>query len=251
MDRNEQNNRIKEAINIAKQGDLPRAREMITEVVDHNPENDQALLAYAFIAPNKLEAEQVLEEVLRINPNNITALKQLAKLRNEPIPKPQADMGTAAPFTEVPAQTPAFEPGTYQENELKPSKPIFEEAESSTVDIFQETQSQYLPCIQCGKPTVDGGTYCEDCKREIKQKRQVVENPLGGMNAMNLEKKVDQLIAIQKEQQQELRKISRAAQLYFWLTIIGFVLFLGYLCIMLFGFTSLLGGTGGFNLPWQ
>jgi hypothetical protein len=66
---------------------------------------------------------------------------------------------------------------------------------------------------------------------------------------MELEKKVDQLIAIQEEQQRELRKISRAAQLYFWLTIIGFVLSLGYVCIMVFGLTSLIGGSGGFNFP--
>lgn len=251
MDRNEQNNRIKEAIHVAKQGDLPRAREMITEVVDHDPENDQALLAYAFIAPNKLEAEQVLEEVLRINPNNVTALKQLAKLRNEPGFKPQADAAAVSPFTDVPPQTPAFEPGTYLEDEPNPPEPIFEEAESTKVDIFQETPTQNLPCIQCGKPTLDGGNYCEDCKREINQKRQAIQSPLGGIDSMELEKKVDQLIAIQKEQQQELRKISRAAQLYFWLTIIGFVLSLGYICIMVFGLTSLIGGTGGFNFPLQ
>lgn len=189
MDRNEQNNRIKEAIQIAKQGDLPRAREMITEVVDHNPENDQALLAYAFIAPNKLEAEQVLEEVLRINPNNVTALKQLAKLKNDPDFKPQADSTPISPFTEAPIQTPAFEPGTYQEEEPTPAKSVFEETETSREDLFQETTPKNLPCIQCGKPTVGGGTYCDDCKREINQKRQAVESPLGGMNVMELEKK--------------------------------------------------------------
>lgn len=251
MDRNEQNNRIKEAIHIAKQGDLPRAREMITEIVDHDPENDQALLAYAFIAPNKLEAEQVLEEVLRINPNNITALKQLAKLRNDPSFTPPTETTTVSPFTEMPSQTPAFEPGTYLDEQTTPKEPVLEETETSKVGIFQETAPESLPCIQCGKPTTSNSNYCEDCKREINHKRQAIESPLGGMTAMELEKKVDQLIAIQEEQQQELRKISRAAQLYFWLTIIGFVLSLGYVCIMVFGLTSLIGGSSGFNFPTQ
>lgn len=248
MDRTEQNNRIKEAINIAKQGDLPRAREMITEVVDHDPENDQALLAYAFIAPNKLEAEQVLEEVLRINPTNVTALKQLAKLRDDPSFKSKTDAAAVSPFTENAPQIPAFEPGSYLEDEPAPPEPVFEEAQSTPVDLDQSSATTNLPCIQCGKPTQAGSNYCEDCQDQINQKRRAVESPLGGIDSMELENKVNELIAIQKEQQQELRKISRAAQLYFWLTIIGFVLSLGYICIVVFGLTSMLGG---FNFPGQ
>lgn len=248
MDRNEINNLIKDAIKIAKQGDLTRAREMITVIVDEDPENEQALLAYAFIAPNKLEAEQVLEEVLRINPSNVTALKQLAKLRQA---ANSTGTGSAAPspFTTAPENTPVFKETAFSapvEEEPQYQSTTFQMGPSTTLTTpVGHTES----CVQCGKPAASGSSYCAECQKEISNKQKNYETLSGGMDQMALEKKINELIEIQKEQQDELRKISRAAQLYFWLTIIGFVFSLIYICVMIFVFPSLLGGLSGLDFP--
>ncbi len=250
---------IREAIKIAKNGDKVLARQMITEIVDLEPENEQALLAYAFIAPNTLEAEQVLEEVLRINPNNATALKQLAKLREfkqqsgDALPV-QASESTS-PFTEAPNHTDnftqAYDFGS-PSNEAFKTTTSFDPSEVNPTTQFSSFEPKKVSCKQCGKMIDAGFTYCEECQQEIEQKKhKLAASPVYPTNQKDLEKKIDKLIQIQLDQKDQLKSINRAAQLYFWVTIIGFVLSIGYLCFLIFGLSSLISGTSNIPFPTQ
>ncbi|PKO12451.1 MAG: hypothetical protein CVU39_23945 [Chloroflexi bacterium HGW-Chloroflexi-10] len=219
----ETNQKIKEAIAIAKQGDKNSARNMIIEILEKDATNENALLAYAFVAPNTAEAEEVLEEVLRLNPDNVTALKQLSKLRKDDLFTPTASTvpleKSASPFTSE-SYTQAEEKTDWQTT--TPQQPVS------------------LPCIRCGKPVYDGSNHCDSCKAELNQGKRALDASLGVENTVELEKKIERLIAIQKDQQQELKKISRAAQLFFWMTIVSIVLGIISFCIGIASSASLL-----------
>lgn len=78
---------LRDAVAAAKIGDKPLARSLLREILEANPNNEQAWLWRAAVAEDRSEAMSFLEKVLAINPQNRQALSTLAAYRIAPLPQ--------------------------------------------------------------------------------------------------------------------------------------------------------------------
>jgi hypothetical protein len=81
-------NQIHEAYHAAKSGDKLRARQIITEVLKSEPENERAWFLYAKVAESRQKSIQALEKVLEINPFNSVASRDLELLKQRQAASP-------------------------------------------------------------------------------------------------------------------------------------------------------------------
>lgn len=107
--------RLREAVAAAKLGHKGMARRLFRELVDTDPENEEAWLWNAALAETPDEAHRALVKVLDINPNNHHALNALAlqRLREAALRQQRAEAalgqkrqaeGGASPVNAQPAQ---------------------------------------------------------------------------------------------------------------------------------------------------
>jgi tetratricopeptide (TPR) repeat protein len=75
---------LKTAYKTAKAGDRPRARQLIKEVLEVEPNNDAAWFLYARIAGDMQKSIYCLKKVLEINPSHALAKQDLEKLSPDP-----------------------------------------------------------------------------------------------------------------------------------------------------------------------
>jgi twitching motility two-component system response regulator PilG len=96
---------LRDAVAAAKIGDKPLARALLREILESNPNNEQAWLWRAAVAEDRAEAMSFLEKVLAINPENRQALSTLAAYRIAP--PPSSNRNAAPPLGGVrPAGSP-------------------------------------------------------------------------------------------------------------------------------------------------
>lgn len=72
------------AYEIAKAGDRPKARQLVREILEAEPNNDAAWYLYAKIAGDRQKSIYCLEKVLEINPSHTRARQDLEKLTQIP-----------------------------------------------------------------------------------------------------------------------------------------------------------------------
>lgn len=72
-------------IQTARAGHKPNARMIFQQILDQDKENERAWLWMAAIAETPMERLRYLNTVLRINPNNLTALSQLDKMKKRKV----------------------------------------------------------------------------------------------------------------------------------------------------------------------
>ena len=70
-------------ISTARQGHKENARMIFRQVLDADKDNERAWLWMAQVAASREERVRYLQTVLRINPNNGTALKQLNQMKRK------------------------------------------------------------------------------------------------------------------------------------------------------------------------
>ena len=192
-----------QARELARQGDRPGARRILEDILQEQPANEDALLWHALVAPTKGEVIEGLQKVLEINPDNAQAQQRLARLR--------ASAGT-------PASTPSNStPFSYE--------PVKSAGPAAAAPAAFTTPDPVAAAAAYATPSTP------------------VEAPHGAGNSnAALVKRLDHLIALQEHTGQQIDKINRVAQFFFWLTIIGLVLgvlgvvlsFLGALSLMNF-----------------
>lgn len=68
-------------IRAARAGNKPNARVLFQQVLDQDKENERAWLWMATVAETPMDRIRYLNTVLRINPNNQIALRELDKMR--------------------------------------------------------------------------------------------------------------------------------------------------------------------------
>ena len=74
---------LRTAYETAKAGDRPRARQLIKEILEVEPNNDAAWYLYAQIAENRQKSIYCLEKVLKINPSHVRAGQDLKRFKDE------------------------------------------------------------------------------------------------------------------------------------------------------------------------
>lgn len=192
--------KFSQARELARQGDRQAARQMLEEILQEVPDNEDVLLWFALLAPSKPEAVNGLKKVLEINPNNAQAQQRLAKL--------QGGSG-------VPASTPSnSNPFAYESSKA-------EEPAAKAPPAFTAEAASYTPAA-----TVAPSTPLETPQRPIADAA--------------LLKRLDSLIVLQEHIDQQVKKINRVAQFFFWLAIISLVLSLISVCLAIAGVLPLL-----------
>ncbi len=81
---------LREAIVAYKAGNKPKARFLLDLAARQAPDSELVWLWRAYIAKTRAAAQEYVEEVLRINPNNAKALEWYAKLQPMPSTPPTA-----------------------------------------------------------------------------------------------------------------------------------------------------------------
>ena len=74
---------LNKAMTAIKAGDMKTARKILLEVLDDDPENEDAWLLLTRTTKNRVEQHEYLEKVLTINPNNEPARKALSLLERK------------------------------------------------------------------------------------------------------------------------------------------------------------------------
>ncbi len=191
-----------QARELARQGDRQAARQLLGEVLQQEPKNEEVLLWYALLAPTKAEVIDGLRIVLEINPNNVQAQQRLAKL--------QAGGG-------VPASTPS------NSNPFAFEAARSEEAPAASASTF--TADAAVPAAPAYTPAVSAAP----------------STPLDtSATSPALLKRLDTLIGLQEHMDRQINKINRVAQFFFWLAIVSLVLSLISVCLALAGLLPIL-----------
>jgi len=74
---------LRTAYESAKSGDRSRARQIVKEILEVEPNNDAAWYFYARIAENRQKSIDCLEKVLEINPSHVRASQDLERFKRE------------------------------------------------------------------------------------------------------------------------------------------------------------------------
>ncbi len=192
-----------QARELARQGDRQTARRMLEEILQEEPQNEEVLLWYALLAPTRADVIDGLQKVLEINPNNVQAQQRLAKLQGGS-GIPASTPSNSNPFAYEAARSeepPAASPVTFSAAEaVSPAAPAYIPAATSAPSTPVETSAA---------------------------------NPA-------LVKRIDTLIALQEHMDQQINKINRVAQFFFWLAIVSLVLSLISVCLALAGLLPIL-----------
>jgi hypothetical protein len=201
-----------QARELARQGDRPAARRLLEEILQEDPTNEDVLLWHALVSPTKAEAIEGLKKVLEINPDNTQAQQRLEKLQ----------AGSGVPAASPSNSTPfSYEP-TRSEESPTPAPPA----------TFTEPPAQNVPAAFASPSTP------LDAPAAVVTR----DNPA-------LLKRLDHLITLQEHMDQQINKINRVAQYFFWLSIIGFVLSLVSICLAVAGVIPLLSSAGNLVTP--
>jgi hypothetical protein len=86
-----------QAVEAARSGDRPKAREMVESVLQEDEENAQAWLLLARLAHNDDEARMALTTVLQLDPDNKKAADMLQKLEASPEAAPDEEIMPGVP----------------------------------------------------------------------------------------------------------------------------------------------------------
>ena len=94
-------NKLTQAIDYAKSGDKASARQLLTEIIQVEPNNELAWLWMSGVVAKTEQQAYCLEQVLRINPGNQHASQGLSRLKT--LASPSASQVPAAPEAQAPA----------------------------------------------------------------------------------------------------------------------------------------------------
>ena len=75
-----------EAIQLAQAGQREKAHQILQEIVRQDPDNESAWYWLASVTDSRSEYQRALNEVLRINPNNQQAREELSRLQQQVMP---------------------------------------------------------------------------------------------------------------------------------------------------------------------
>lgn len=95
-------------------GDLPLARSLIKEVIQASPGSERAWLMLSLAVENPQHQADCLQRVLRLNPNNPTALARLTEITGAITAQGSQPELAAAPPPPLPAPAPQTAPWLYQ-----------------------------------------------------------------------------------------------------------------------------------------
>jgi hypothetical protein len=197
-----------QARELARQGNRPAARQMLEEILQEDPNNEDVLLWHALVAPDKAEVIEGLKKVLEVNPLNAQAQQRLAKLEGSSV-------------IAVPAPA-ASQPFSYEEPRKDAS---FDE----TPAVFTTPEAP----VQSETPLYTPPSTAPAAASEAAQ-------PSVGSRDGALVKRLDHLISLQEQMDQKLKKINRVVQFFFWLAIISLALTAISFCLALAGVIPLL-----------
>jgi tetratricopeptide (TPR) repeat protein len=147
---------LAKGIAAAKAGNDAAARELLSHVVDQDPQNEQAWLWLASVVQTDEELEICLENVLTINPANEAARARLAMLSSLQAPAPAAEPEPEAQM----ALTDFYAPVA--------------ETESVSQSLF-EVEDFEAGCPYCGKAVDPNGKVCPHCRGRL-----LIEQPKAG-----------------------------------------------------------------------
>jgi tetratricopeptide (TPR) repeat protein len=93
----QENELLRQAIAAARAGRKPEARQMLEQILQANPGQEQAWTWMATVVETNAQRVECLQRVLAINPNNAAARKVLAQLESRVDAPPVAPQPTALP----------------------------------------------------------------------------------------------------------------------------------------------------------
>ena len=96
------NQLMREMVAATRLGQKALARNLLREIQEENPNNEQALLWSAALAESPDEATGYLEQVLSINPNNQQAINVLAIHRLNPVARISVALAGSSPASQPP-----------------------------------------------------------------------------------------------------------------------------------------------------
>ncbi|MBI5568192.1 MAG: PH domain-containing protein [Chloroflexi bacterium] len=114
---------LEQAKQAKRLNDLPRARNLLSQAIKADPLNEEAWLLFADLAEKPDHAIYSLEQVLKINPVNMTAVDRLSALKTpapapRPVTSPAANQAPAQPIIVPPVRQEAERERTIREERM-------------------------------------------------------------------------------------------------------------------------------------
>jgi hypothetical protein len=132
----------------AKRGDRAMARELLTQLVEKDPHNEQAWLWLSGVVADPHEQQICLENALVINPYNAQALKGLQFVTAKTGTPPRVPIAQQAPDQ---AKAPTFP------EQAAPESAVQEAQEAPTLPAWMDHLPTGDPALQSGPPTAFDG----------------------------------------------------------------------------------------------
>ena len=161
---------LQEALSAIQRGDVPLAKQLLSQAVIQDPSNDNAWMMMSKVAEDVKSKRNYLERALAINPNNAeasTALTRLDTAPLSPVTRGERDKPIyQSNFDKIPPFTPPNTWGNDQEQFLAPP-------DLSTPDLPAEQSIQSTETT----PTFDWANNSEEPDRTIDQLFIAVSSP--------------------------------------------------------------------------
>jgi hypothetical protein len=161
---------LQEALSAIQRGDMPLAKQLLSQAVIQDPSNDNAWMMMSKVAEDVKSKRNYLERALAINPNNVeasTALTRLDTAPLSPVTRGERDKPIyQSNFDKIPPFTPPNTWGNDQEQFLAPTDPATPE-----LPVEQSIQSTETT------PTFDWANDSEEPDRTIDQLFIAVSSP--------------------------------------------------------------------------
>lgn len=249
------NNLVASAIAMIKSGDKNGGAKILAGLVRKEPDNEIAWLWLAVCAPDVERRRQCLQQVLRINPNNLDAQKAL-NLQTAPREKP--DFGDVAGGAPTGLNSEEGQTGNSADAALKTEtvSQTFSDTMPSEIFFPEESDVISLVCATCGgplAPTLEEERYqCAYCGSQHLVRRDrgkvILEPLLKGLDEVQagINRTASELTARRLQDEIEKleeglilanRRLSQGGQflltggfcllLYFWGFRIGIILAIG------------------------
>lgn len=157
---------VQQGIAASKSGDKRRARELLTQAVQVDPQNEQAWLWLSDTMTDVVFRRICLEKVLAINPANVVARTGLGTLAERPaVPEPQEPDPPPAPPPDVDHAPPTPVPNLLRPSNSPPASPPAPPAGSACPWCGTRVSSQIvLMCPACDHPLE---FECPDCGESV------------------------------------------------------------------------------------
>lgn len=176
---------LQTAITLIRQGQKEQGRDLLLQVVEADENNEIAWLWLGAVVDSLTDQITALENVLAINPNNHSAQKGLAQLRQQlpevvpPIVEEASESTVVAALPETPAfvgveadTIPALdsnwlsEPATAPESTAESTWALDDYAERAPIESVTALDDPYQ-CVYCGAVAAPSLKRCPECSRSL------------------------------------------------------------------------------------